>query len=236
MINHFTDRHFSTLVPFSYRRKRPYYQDQHPEEVASVYSNPIHLPPDFPVTLESCGFLSTAITINLAMANHLCGLELLKRSSPSSNSTAQYLVNAGRYYEYTIRLERARQQEEHARMVASAANATAHGWYNFRLLPPLFVSPIALLVILNNLGQLHAAMQNPDRAQKCYRQLQSTLFFLLLHRSNTNINDNDNHNHQGSSRNDISHSVQQRNDLQVFMENATLGLQTASSRPPAAAA
>ena len=41
-------------------------------------------------------------------------------------------------------------------------------------LPPLFISPFALLVILNNLGQLHLAMANKDRSQKCYRQLQST--------------------------------------------------------------
>jgi hypothetical protein len=201
------------------------------QDVASVYSNPIRLPPDFPITKESCGFLSSAITLNLALANHLFGLELLQRQqysatpssvflSSSSSMIYHHLMKANRYYEYTIRLERARQQEERGRMAATAA-AVSFSQSPFPptlsslLLPPLFVSPLALLVVLNNLGQLHLVLSNKDRSQRFYRQLQSTLMFLLLHSSQTANNSK---------------------DLAVFMENATLGLQNSSSRSMAAAA
>jgi hypothetical protein len=153
--------------------------------------------------------------MNLALANHLHGLELQMQHAPE-RIVQQHLTGAGRYYEYTIRLERARQQEEQRRMIKCAAEA-AHLLSPSSMLPPLFISPFVLLVILNNLGQLHLAMSNKDRSQKCYRQLQSTLMFLLLHRHTTSLSTN-------------------ANDLAVFMENATLGLSSTTCRPTAAAA
>lgn len=182
-------------------------------KVDTVYENAIHLPPDFPITQESCGFLSTTITLNLALANHLHGLELQEHSNASISTIHQHLTSAGRYYEYTIRLERARQQEEQRRMTQASDVTT--------MSPPLFISPFALLVILNNLGQLHLALSNKERSQKCYRQLQSTLMFLLLHTTKRS---------SGLSTTDNS------KDYAVFMENATLGLQSMSSRTMAAAA
>jgi hypothetical protein len=196
------------------------------QDVTSVYTNPILLPPDFPVTQESCGFLSAAITLNLALANHLFGLELLERQRLQDTSSSrglssmirQHLMSACRYYEYTIRLERARQHEEQGRIAAAAAVVAQSPFppaSSSSLLPPLFVSPLALLVVLNNMGQLHLVLSNRDRSQRWYRQLQSMLMFLLLHSSKNTTNSN---------------------DLAVFMENATLGLQNSVSRSMAAAA
>jgi hypothetical protein len=194
--------------------------DETEEDVASVYSNPIYLPPDFPITQESCGFLSATITLNLALANHLCGLELQELRDAPVSAIHEHLTSAGRYYEYTIRLERARQQEEQRRMTqASAVSALYPHPLSSSLLPPLFISPFALLVILNNLGQLHMSLSDKERSQKCYRQLQSTLMFLFLHDTK----------HSNSLKNNSK-------DMAVFMENATLGLQSMTSRPMAAAA
>ncbi|KAG7355219.1 hypothetical protein IV203_004575 [Nitzschia inconspicua] len=185
-----------------------------------LYSNPIHLPPDFPISLESCGFLSTTITLNLAMANHLRGLELQEQKTAPESMIQQHLITAGRYYEYTIRLERARQQEEQQRMTQSEAIASLFPQASSNsTLPPLFITPFALLVILNNLGQLHLALSCEDRSQKCYAQLQSTLMFLLLHTSN----------HTTALRS-------KSKDFEVFMENAAIGLGSVSSRLLAAAA
>ncbi|KAG7359256.1 hypothetical protein IV203_015845 [Nitzschia inconspicua] len=185
-----------------------------------LYSNPIHLPLDFPISQESCGFLSTTITLNLAMANHLCGLELQEQKTAPKSIIQQHLTTAGRYYEYTIRLERARQQEEQQRMTQSEAIAALFPQASSNsTLPPLFITPFALLVILNNLGQLHLALSCKDRSQKCYAQLQSTLMFLLLHTSN----------HTSALRS-------KSKDFEVFMENAAIGLGSVSSRLMAAAA
>lgn len=199
------------------------------QDVPSVYSNPIRLPPDFPITQESCGFLTTTISLNLALANHLYALELLERQQQQHNTHPpvltkmihQHLTSAIRYYEYTVRLKRARQQEEQRRMATAAATLSQSPHLasssSSSLLSPLFVSPFALLVVFNNLGQLHLILNDKDQSQRCYRQLQSTLMFLLLHSPKT-FHDN--------SKN-----------LAVFMENATLGLQKhSSSRSMAAAA
>jgi hypothetical protein len=218
--------------PYRRRALDEEFEDDGEQEVPSVYANPVELPPDFPITQESCGFLSTTITMNLAIANHLQGLELIEQKQyPLSSDTVQeHLISAGRYYEYSIRLERARQQEEQKRMVSAAAAMAAVAAQSQQLprsamLPPLFITPLALLVILNNLGHLHRTMGNHDRSSKCYRQLQSTLMFLLIHK-----------NKSGSSGGGSNSGSDHSKDLQVFMENSTLGLQTASTRPTAAAA
>jgi hypothetical protein len=147
------------------------------------------------------------------------------------NLVQQHLAAAGRYYEYTIRLERARQQEEQRRMVDAAVMAAQPPLTSsvVTVLPPLFISPFALLVILNNLGHLHATLSNEGRSKKCYRQLQSTLMFLLLHK----VKNQSSSNVESENKNQNSYSK----DLEVFMENATLGLDTTTScRPTAAAA
>jgi hypothetical protein len=189
--------------------------EEQEKNAVSVYSNPILLPPDFPVTQESCGFISTTITLNMAIANHLYGLELQQQHAPLQ-LVQQHLAGAGRYYEYTIRLERARQQEEQSRILESTASG---GAVSSTLAFPLFVSILALLVILNNLGQLHMALSNTHQSLKCFRQLQSALLFLLLHKTN----------HPSSI-------ATKSKDLAVFMENATIGLGTKTSRFTAAAA
>mmetsp|Transcript_19402 Transcript_19402/g.34930 ORF Transcript_19402/g.34930 Transcript_19402/m.34930 type:complete len:368 (+) Transcript_19402:192-1295(+) len=219
------------------------FNDDREQETPSVYSNPIFLPPDFPITQESCGFLSTSITLNLAIAHHSLGLELQQQQQGPPESTIQnHLTSAGRYYEYTIRLERARQQEEQQRIVAAAAalavaqqqlTTTAAAAAACLSLPPLFVTPLALLVILNNLGQLHYALDNKDRGQKCYRQLQSTVMFLLLSKNKSGNADDHADSHHASSS---SSTHRGSKDLQVFMENAVLGLQTMTTRATAPAA
>jgi len=234
----------STFCPYSYRRSATpqgmatakYSTDETAttdneteQDVPSLYSNPILLPPDFPITQESCGFLSTTITMNLAIAHHLAGLELQEQAHADGTAPLRiqrHLISAGQYYEYTIRLERARQQEEQNRMLAAAAVAAQcpSAASASMVLPPLFISPLALLVVLNNLGQLHNVLSNTERSIKCYQQLQSTLMFLLLHKNKSGSTNNTGIN-GGSSK-----------DLEVFMENATLGLQNMLARPAAPAA
>jgi hypothetical protein len=200
-----------------------------------VYSNPIHLPPDFAVTQESCGFLSTSIALNLAMSHHMCGLDLLERAQKSPllhRRTQEHFASSGRLYEYTIRLEstRARQYQEHQQDQSKAsfhaqraamdsnggASATTPGATS-PVVPTLFVSPFALMVILNNLGHVHALMGKKETSDRYYQRLQSACMYLMV-RSRTR--------HVGS----ITSS-----DLQIFLHNVSLGLQLIHCRSAAAA-
>jgi hypothetical protein len=192
---------------------------EHDEETdpvsVSVYKNPIHLPPDFDILQETVGFLSTTITYNLALSNHLCGVELYEKLSimgadPTTvlknTAVMKHFQSAGRLYEYAIRLERARTHQHQVRR------------------QQLLVSPYVLMSILNNLGHLHTTLQNVDQATKCYSQLQSTLMYMVQ---------GGRHRPPSSSRG-ATQGKQHQHMIQIFLENASVGLQT--TRMTAAAA
>lgn len=64
-----------------------------------IYKHPIIIPVILDTTLESCGLVSTAITFNLALANHLSSIE---------TNNPKYAQTAARLYEYGFNLERIR--------------------------------------------------------------------------------------------------------------------------------
>ena len=125
--------------------KTPPEVDEDPVSV-SVYKNPIHLPQEFEILQETVGFLSTTITFNLALANHLCGIELYERlalntANPNSTMMLQnttvmkHFQSAGRLYEYAIRFERARthQNQSQQQRQQQQQNRDTHNnnyWYH----------------------------------------------------------------------------------------------------------
>ncbi|KAG7339036.1 hypothetical protein IV203_021487 [Nitzschia inconspicua] len=154
--------------------------DDHTE--VSIYSHPIYIPADFAMEPEATsGFISTAITFNLALANHLQGMDMLlqqqqqqlqqrsrstatsaKQSNFSSGAAAvaaeKHLISAGKLYEYTLRLERAR----------SVSTITGHFKSSM-----IRSGPMILMSVLNNLGQLHIQLDNIPQSKKCFAHLQS---------------------------------------------------------------
>jgi hypothetical protein len=64
-----------------------------------IYQHPIRVPESLESSIDSCGLVSTAITFNLALANHLNGLQTKDEA---------ILKTAARLYEYGISLERIR--------------------------------------------------------------------------------------------------------------------------------
>lgn len=64
-----------------------------------VYQNPVFVPSDLEVSIEACGLVSTSITFNLAMSNHL---------DASQSKDKEILKTAVRLYEYGFSLERIR--------------------------------------------------------------------------------------------------------------------------------
>jgi hypothetical protein len=199
----------------------------------SIYRHPIHVPSDFDLLQETVGFLSTTITFNLALANHLYGVGLHEKLSigqadpkmiRKDTTVMMHLQRAGRLYEYAIRLERARthQNQEQQR------RRRQDGY------PPqqqLLVSPFVLMAILNNLGHLHTTLQNADQATKCYKQLQSTLMYMLQ------VGRRHHHPSSSSPRGATQQSQKQqhRDMIQFFLENASVGLQTTRLTAAAAA-
>lgn len=176
-------------------------QDDDSDYEITLYCNAIHLPPDFPITKESCGFFSTAITFNLALANHLYGMELQEQPYMSTDSL-KHLKSAGRLYEYTMRLERAR-----AMQLTNSSSSNNQ--------QPLFVSPLVLMCVLNNLGHLHTLLSNTLLSHKCFSQLQTAVVCWM-------------------------HTKQQQNDscrdlMQCFMENCLVALQQVHRNTAAAA-
>ena len=121
------------------------------------------------------GFLSTCHTYNLALAHHLCGLELLRSttsnsgSSSSSNRNNHIFDRAGRLYELTMRLERTRsklrqQQQQKQNNDDNNNNNDINTWF----------TPQILLACLNNLAHLHYRTNNHIRSRTCYLQVQIT--------------------------------------------------------------
>jgi hypothetical protein len=228
---------------------------------AAIYCKPIQLHPDFPLTRQSCGFLSTSITLNLAMAHHSYALEIRKSitsnksNSKTKNLMVHHLNSAMQYYEFTIRLEKARTHQYQPGLTETSSSATDSSTSATPLLSTLFISPFALMVILNNMGQLNLVLENSTKSEQCYQHLHRALMYLLVQQnfdvqtseplpvppsesstlteslpssSNNNSNDNSNDNSKFPR---IS-----RHDLQVFLDNVMLGLQLSCPQATAAAA
>lgn len=64
-----------------------------------VYQHPIQIPETLESSIEYCSLVSTAITFNLALANHLSGVQSKNKAT---------LETAARLYEYGFSLERIR--------------------------------------------------------------------------------------------------------------------------------
>ena len=128
------------------------------------------------------GFLSTCHTYNLALAHHLCGLELLRSttsntSSSSSSSNRNYHIfdRAGRLYELTMRLERTRsklRQQQKQKQNNDDKNDSDDNNNNNDI--NTWFTPQILLACLNNLAHLHYRTNNHIRSRTCYLQVQIT--------------------------------------------------------------
>merc|ERR1740130_1770779 len=128
------------------------------------------------------GFLSTCHTYNLALAHHLCGLELLRSttsnsSSSSSNRNTHIFDRAGRLYELTMRLERTRsklrQQQKQKKNNDDKNDSDDNNNNNNNDINTWF-TPQILLACLNNLAHLHYRTNNHIRSRTCYLQVQIT--------------------------------------------------------------
>jgi len=125
------------------------------------------------------GFLSTCHTYNLALAHHLCGLELLRSatsnsSSSSSNRNNHIFDRAGRLYELTMRLERTRSKlRQKQRQNNDDKNDSDDNNNNNNDINTWF-TPQILLACLNNLAHLHYRTNNHIRSRTCYLQVQIT--------------------------------------------------------------
>jgi hypothetical protein len=178
-------------------------EEQASSDTARVYNTPITLPPDFPLTMATCGFVSMTICLNLAMVHHLCGQELLGEYQEEPSSVAmRHFVTSSHYYDFTIRLARAQSSlaaQEERNISSAGTNAvlstddtavTATSSTHQELQQqqqqqqqeqqPL-LSPFLLMVCLNNMGHLHRYhLQNQQRSHECYLQLQKALLSLLI--------------------------------------------------------
>jgi hypothetical protein len=150
--------------------------DSNDDALVLVYHHPIRIPDNMEISLASYGLLSTAITFNLSLANHLWAIET------KNNDT---LRTAARLYEYGFSLERIR------------------GRFS--------VSPFFIMAILNNLGSIHRLMEDKEKSTKCFRQLLSTLLYLVQVKG--------------------AHP----SDLKVFFDNTSFGLSQNASRCAGAA-
>jgi hypothetical protein len=197
----------------------------------SVYSNPMHIPADFAMEPESTsGFISTAVTFNLALANHLQGMDLFwqqkqqqqqqqqrsPQASKNNNKEAQkYFVSAGKLYEYTLRLER-------ARSLSHVVNKTSS---NTSLL--IRSGPMILMSVLNNLGQLHLQqLDNVPQSKKCFAHLQSLLLCWMQFTASSQRSVSASSSSSSNAEETHHHQQQQQHELiQCFMENSLVGLE-----------
>lgn len=62
----------------------------------------------------------------------------------------------------------------------AAARLYKHGFHLERVRGNLSVSPFFLMATLNNLGQLYQVTEQRDRSEKCFRQLLSTLMYVVV--------------------------------------------------------
>lgn len=134
-------------------------------------------------------FLATCNAFNLALAQHLRGIELLEVASredrrekavfgpsdsrddsgdegPSSffaSKAREHLCRSGRLYEHVMRTEGAR-----SGCRSGKANKHTHIYTHDDVLK-------IILACLNNLGHLHGLTKNPKLARSCYNQVQRTI-------------------------------------------------------------
>jgi len=131
------------------------------------------------------GFLSTCHTYNLALAHHLCGLELLRSTTSNSSSSSissdrntHIFDRAGRLYELTMRLERTRsklrQQQKQKQNNDDKNDSDDNNNNNNNNDINTWFTPQILLACLNNLAHLHYRTNNHIRSRTCYLQVQIT--------------------------------------------------------------
>ena len=117
-----------------------------------LYKHPIHLPED-PDTLacreDTCTAISAALIFNMALANQqLSSIELTALGDAAAEE----------------RLERA------ARLYKLA--------YNLQERNEVFLSPLFMMAIINNLGLLYQSLDQKDTAGNCFQHLLTTLMFV----------------------------------------------------------
>jgi hypothetical protein len=219
---------------------------------STLYNNPIHISKDDDVFLTStttCSsisittFLLTAITFNLALMNHIYGLQLLNKEGvqdddgqqpPPKSKSTEYLYNAGRLYEYALQLEKARS------CYALCSSNRAQSQSSSSL---FIMSPFIVMSILNNLGNLHFTLNQKERSQKTFERLQSTVMMYILSRrsgsesrsgggstgddSSSSLSSQQEQSHQSSSSSSPPPSsvYSQRKELiQFFFHNSYVGV------------
>lgn len=131
------------------------------DETVVVYIHPIQVPKDLESNMENCSLVSTAITFNLALANHLEGS---RRKDP------QMLQTAARLYEYGFSLERIR------------GKFYISPFFLVTILNNLGALHRELEGMAKTTTSSIAEDQDDDltnsRSQKCFHQLLSTLLYL----------------------------------------------------------
>lgn len=209
-------------------------QEEESDQVeVSVYHNPIYIPAEFAFDPESTvGFISSAITFNLALANHLHGMDLLEEQQENHHSfcTSSSLyhkkqiekcfISAGKLYEYTLRLERARSvSQRNGADSCPPSSTTTTTTTTVSLL--IRSGPMILMSILNNLGQLHVQLNNVPQSKKCFGHLQGlVLCWVQFTRQKNNRNNRNN----GRDHQQHQHQQQHHDLIQSFMENSMVGL------------
>jgi len=135
----------SNLNLDQWMRKMPYSQC---DDVV-VYKHPIQVPLDLDPNMETCSLVSTVITFNLALANHLDGIQRRNK---------EVLQSAVRLYEYGLSLERIRGK---------------------CFISPFFLITILNnLGAVHRLLEAIDEEYEQQRSKKCFHHLLSTLLYL----------------------------------------------------------
>jgi hypothetical protein len=166
---------------------------------SALYNKPIRISKDddefltsATATTASCSstsvatFLLTTITFNLALMNHLYGLQLLfkegvqddegqQQPSPPKSKSIEYLYNAGRLYEYTLRLEKSRSCYALSSSNAQSQQSSSSSFF-------IIMTPFIVMSILNNLGHLHFTLNQKEQSKATFERLQSTVMLYTLSR------------------------------------------------------
>jgi hypothetical protein len=218
---------------------------------STLYNQPIHISKDddaFLTSTMTCSsasittFLLTTITFNLALMNHICGLQLLNKEGvqdddgqqpPPKSKSTEYLYNAGRLYEYTLQLEKAR---------SCSALCSSNRAQSQSSSSSVIMSPFIVMSVLNNLGHLHLTLNQKERSQKTFETLQTTVMMYILSRrggsenggstgddSSSSLSLQQEQSHQLSSPSSSSSSPspvrsQRRELIQFFFHNCYIGV------------
>jgi hypothetical protein len=139
------DAGVSTFNIDQWMKKMPYSES---DDVV-MYQHPIQIPRHLEPNMENFSLISTAITFNLALANHLDGVQ---------RKNKEVLQTAARLYEYGFSLERIRGK--------------------FFISPFFLVAILNNLGSLHRTIESIDSKHEQDRSQKCFLQLLSTLLYL----------------------------------------------------------